>query len=89
MRFLRSNGSVVSTKQMVRTLADVLEYLKKEGTRLPTKDDSDLFNIINNFDIRHHNRKQKGEYNKEIWYDWMFYTFLSSINVLLKLINKK
>jgi len=89
IKYRRHDSTADEKKDAVRTLADVLEYLKKEGTRLPTKNDSDLFNIINNFDIRHHNREQKGEYNKEIWYDWMFYTLLSSINVLLKLRKKK
>ena len=84
-KYRRYNATLDDKKDAVRTLGDVLEYLKKEGCKLPSKDDSDLFNIINNFDIRHHNREQQGGYNREIWYDWMFYTFLSSINVLLKL----
>lgn len=88
VKFRRYNATLDEKKDSVRTLADVLEYMKKGGIKLPSKDDSDLFNIINNFDIRHHNRDQQGEYDKEIWYDWLFYTFLSSINVLLKL-NKK
>lgn len=85
IKYRRHNATMDEKKDAVRTLADVLEYLKKEGITLPTKDDSDIFNIVNNFDIRHHNREQQGGYDKEIWYDWMFYTFLSSINVLLKL----
>ena len=87
-KYRRHNATLDNKKDAIRTLGDVLEYLKKEGYRLQTKDDSDLFNIINNFDIRHHNREQQGGYDKEIWYDWMFYTFLSSINVLLKLHKK-
>lgn len=75
-------------RDAIRDLADVLEFLKKEGIRLLSKDDSDLFRIINGFDIRHHNKLQQSEYDKEIWYDWLFYTFLSSINVLLKLKSK-
>lgn len=84
-KYRRYNATLDDKKDAVRTLADVLEYLRKEGVTLPTRDDSDLFNMINNFDIRHHNREQQGEYDKDAWYDWMFYTFLSSINVLLKL----
>jgi len=87
-KFRRYNASIDEKKDAVRTLADVLEYLKKGGIVLSNKDDSDLFNIINHFDLRHHNRYQQGDYNKEIWYDWLFYTFLASINVLLKLGKK-
>jgi hypothetical protein len=88
-KYRRHNTTLDDKKDAVRTLADVLEYLKKEGVTLPTRDDSDLFNIINNFDIRHHNREQQGEYDQEVWYDWMFYTFLTSINVILKLKKPK
>lgn len=84
-KFSRYNATIDDKKDAIRILADVLEYLKTEGFRFQSKDESDLFNIINNFDIRHHNRSQRGDYDKEIWYDWMFYTFLASINTLLKL----
>lgn len=83
-KYKRYNAILSDKKDAIRTLADVLEYLKKEGVQLATKDDSDLFHIINSFDIRHHNKAQKGDYDKEIWYDWMFYTFLASIHALLK-----
>jgi len=88
-KFSRYNSSVEEKKDAVRTLGDVLEYLGKFGIKLDNKDDSDLFKIINGFDIRHHDRKQQSGYDKDLWYDWMFYTFLASINVLLKLNDKK
>lgn len=88
-KFSHYNSSIEDKKEAVRKLADVLEYLREGGIRLPKDDDNTLFNIINNFDIRHLNRKQQTDYDKDIWYDWMFYTFLSSINVLLKLDKKQ
>ena len=84
-KYMKYGATTSDKKDAVRELADVLEFLKKSGIRLQKKDESDLFKIINNFDIRHHTKSQQGEYDKEIWYEWMFYTFLSSINVLLKL----
>ena len=74
-KFSRYNSSVEDKKEAIRTLADVLEYLGKFGIKLHNKDDSDLFKIINGFDIRHHNRMQQSGYDKDVWYDWMFYTF--------------
>jgi hypothetical protein len=88
-KFSRYSSSVEEKKDAVRTLGDVLEYLGKFGIKLDNKDDSDLFKIINGFDIRHHNREQQSGYDKDIWYDWIFYTFLASIHVLLKLNDKK
>jgi len=84
-KFSYYNSSIEDKKEAVRTLADILEYLRKSNIKFPKNDDSDLFNLINNFDIRHHNQAQKGEYDKDIWYDWMFYTFLASIHVLFEI----
>ena len=87
-KYFRYGSTIDEKKDAIRSLADVLEYLKKEGYVLPPKDDSDLFKIINRYDIRHHNRFQQSDYDVNIWYDWFFYNFLSSINVLLKLKEK-
>lgn len=59
-KFRRYRATMDDKKDAVRTLADVLEYLRKSGIKLPNKDDDTLFNIINNFDIHHHNREQQG-----------------------------
>lgn len=84
-KFLKFDSTLPEKKDAIRTLSDVLEYYKQQDIRLPKKDDSDLFQIINGFDIRHHNKEQQGEYSNEVWYEWMFYTFLASIHVLTKL----
>ncbi len=86
-KFLRHNACLTDKKDAVRTLGDVLERIRPQITAfgaMSKSDESDLFKIINGFDIRHHNRDQQGEYNREIFYDWMFYTFLSSIDLILR-----
>ena len=87
-KFLKYGSTLDDKKDAIRNLADVLEFLQKQNIKLPSKDDSDLFNIINGFDIRHNRQLQQGEYDKEIVYNWMFYTFLSSIHYLLEINNK-
>ena len=84
-KYFRYGSTFDDKKEAIRILSDVMEYLKKDGIVLPSKDDSDLFQIINRFDIRHHNKQQISNYDKELWYDWMFYTFLASIKVLVKI----
>lgn len=84
-RFLRFDATLEEKKDAIRTLGDVLEYLKKSGVKMPKKDDGALFNILNNFSIRHHQKEQKSEYSTEEWYEFMFYLFQASINVLIKL----
>lgn len=69
------------------------EYLRDRiyesgGTCLYQKDDKELTHIMNTFNIRHNRPDQHGDYDKDIWYDWFFYTFLASIHTLVKL-NKK
>ena len=87
----RSRHSTVDDKHSaVRDLADVLEFLRpKLKEVLSKKDESDLFNIANNFAIRHHNDQQKTDYDRIIWHDWMFYFYLSTLHTAIKLIKKQ
>lgn len=85
LRYRRHGSSIDDRRQAVRDLADVLEYLrpKMKGV-LDSKDESDLFNIANNFGIRHHNSSQKTTYDAALWLSWMFYFFLATIHVVLR-----
>jgi DNA-binding transcriptional MerR regulator len=89
-RFRRYKASLEDRKHALRDLADVLEYLRpKIQTALLSKDEADLFNLANNFGIRHHNEKQKTGYDPAIWYSWMFYYYLATIHACVRLIAKK
>lgn len=86
--FRRHGSSIDDRRQAVRDLSDVLEYLKPKVQEILTKkDEKDLFNIANNFGIRHHNDKQKTSYDAAIWLSWMFYFYLSTIHVVLRKIG--
>ena len=70
----------------VRDLVDVLELLRDDLKEVMLKDDeSALFNIANNFWIRHNNRKQKLDYDDDVWLRWMFYVYLSTIHAVLRI----
>jgi hypothetical protein len=87
-RFRHRRSSLDDKRDAVKGLADVLEFLRpKLVSMLTSKDESDLFNIVNNFAIRHHNELQKTDYDKETWYTWMFYYFLATIHAVLKSIE--
>jgi hypothetical protein len=67
-----------------------LEKLRPEVKQeMLSKDEGDLFNIANNFTIRHLNPKQQGNYDSAIWHQWTFYVNLSTIHVITRLINRK
>jgi len=90
LHYRRHGSTLDDRRQAVRDLADVLEYLrpKVEGI-LTKKDEKDLFNLANNFGIRHHNEKQKTNYDTAIWLSWMFYYYLATIHVLLRKIGNE
>lgn len=89
LKFRRHRSSLDERKEAIRELADVLEFLRPEIKKhLNKKDENDIFNIANNFGIRHHNLDQKIEYDKAIWYSWIFYFYLATIHSVLRLTKK-
>ncbi len=89
LRYRRHGSTLDDRRQAVRDLADVLEYLRpKVKSLLTSADENDLFNLANNFGIRHHNEIQKTSYDGNIWMSWMFYFYLSTIHVILRKIDQ-
>jgi hypothetical protein len=88
LQYRRHGSTLDDRRQAVRDLADVLEYLRPQvKTFLTSADEKDLFNIANNFGIRHHNDQQRTTYDTSIWLSWMFYFYLSTIHVVLRKIE--
>jgi len=88
--FRKRNSTLSERKDSVRNLADILEYLRPKLNEVITQqDEKDLFNIINNFGIRHMNNKQKENYEQSVWLSWMFYYYLSTIYSVLILLKRK
>lgn len=85
----RRHGSTIDDRRhAIRDLADVLELLRpKVKELLVSADEKDLYNIANNFGIRHYNDKQKTGYDANLWLSWMFYFYLATIHVVLRKIN--
>ena len=69
-------------KQAVRDLVDILEFHRPAVKSLLSKDEHDLFNIANNFAIRHHRLDQKDDYD-DAWLTWLFYVYLSTVHLVL------
>lgn len=90
LKFRRHKSSLEDRRDAIRDLADVLEFLRpKLKEVLTTQDENDLFNLANNFAIRHHNDRQKADYDKAIWYSWMFYYYLATIHAALRLMARR
>jgi len=89
LKFRRYRSSLDDRRDAVRALADVLEFLRPKLKKvLNRKDESALFEIANKFAIRHHDKRQMTNYDKPIWYSWMFYFYLATIHSSLMLIKK-
>jgi hypothetical protein len=89
-KFRRYRSTATERRDAIRDLADVLEYLRPQlKLVLAKQDEADLFNIANNFAIRHHNQQQKSDYDASIWLSWMFYFYLATIHATMRMLQKK
>ncbi len=84
--------SLDEKRSAIRDLADVFEWLKKArnlSAVLDKKDESAIFELANNFAIRHHDPKQKSNYDRKIWYSWIFHFYLATYHAAIRLLIKK
>lgn len=89
-KFLARSAAPSDRRDAIRDLADVLEYLRQDVKAVLTSaDERDLFNLVNNFGIRHHNPTQRTAYDLDIWFSWMFYHYLATIHAVTRLIERK
>ncbi len=90
LKFRRHKSSIDERRDAVRDLAAVLEFLRPKIKAVITKsDENDLFNIANNFGIRHHNETQKTDYDTSVWLSWIFYYYLATIHATTRLMKKQ
>ncbi len=88
-KFQRYGASLDDRRHAVRDLADVLELLRPEAKKIITKkDENDLFQLVNNFSIRHFNQYQKVDYDQSVWLSWMFHHLLATIHAITNIIHR-
>lgn len=79
----------VEKRAAIVTLAGVLEsrrdLIKQE---LLKKDEGALFQIANEFNLRHRNQKQRDDYD-EPFLDWFFYWYLGTINLTNQMLARQ
>lgn len=88
-KFRLRSSSRDDRRDAVRDLVDVLEFLRPQLTQVLTqKDDALLFDMANNFGIRHFNEKQHAEYDA-IWLSWMFHFLLATIHAGTRFLHER
>lgn len=87
--FRRRGATVEDKRSACTTLAGVLELrrslLKEELYR---RDEGALFQIANEFDVRHRSESQKGDYDP-IFLDWIFWWYLGTIELTDRLVARQ
>jgi len=82
IRTFRERGASSTQKRTaLALLAGALEPRRPRLRELLGKDEADLFNIANNFGIRHRNDRQRMGYGDE-FLDYLFGVFLSSVRLM-------
>ncbi len=88
-KYRRRSSTLDDRRDAVRDLIDVLEYLRPQLKQVfATKDEADLFNLANNFGLRHDNDRQRTDYDPNIWTSWMFYFYLATVHAAIRLIER-
>ncbi len=87
----RARGSeITDRRKAVTELASVLEYLRPHvKENMLSEDEGALFNIANNFGLRHNSRTQRVDYDKPVWLSWAFYVYLSTIHAVTFIIKRQ
>jgi hypothetical protein len=88
-KFFHYKSSESDKKSAILELGGVLEmYRRNIQKKFTSKDEDELFNVLNNFQLRHSNLKQKSDYDEEIFYKWIFFNQLSAIDAYFKMLNR-
>lgn len=86
--FLLRGATRDDKRHAIVDLAGVLErYRDLVKEHLARSDEAAVFNIANNYGLRHHNDKQKVDYDDEFM-DWIFYNYLNLIRLLTRIVNR-
>jgi hypothetical protein len=69
-------------------LASVAENLRKEAERHVKKDEGALFQVFNEFGVRHLKSHEKIEYDRPVFLAYIFYCSLATIHLCEQLIAR-
>lgn len=86
--FRARTATVHDKRSAVITLAGILEERRELiRDKIGKKDEGALFQIANEFAIRHQRRGQHGDYDP-IFLDWIFWTYLATVELTDRLLDR-
>jgi hypothetical protein len=85
----RSRGAtVLDCRQAVITLAGILERRRAQVKKdLLRRDEGVLFQLANEFGIRHQKADQRTDYDPKHYLEWIFYWYLATINLTNQIVE--
>ena len=87
--FRGRNADVPAKRSAIVTLAGILEANRALlKTELLRQDEGALFQIANEFAIRHRDRSQRDDYDP-IFLDWVFWKYLATIELIERLLQRQ
>lgn len=87
--FRHRSAAVGQKRDAIKNLADILEILREDDKiGVPSREEARLFEIANQYGIRHFNSTQKTDYDLGVWLDWIFFSFLNAIALSTALIAR-
>lgn len=90
VKYRARSSTPTDRRDAVRDLADVLEHLRSQvKDALPRHDEAMLFEMANKFWIRHNKPGDHRDYDHEAWWPWMFYVYLSSIELVTRIADRE
>ncbi|MEK4297378.1 hypothetical protein [Paenibacillus sp. FSL R5-0914] len=87
--FLEYGATQEDKKSALVEIGNGLEFIRKELEKQMPAAEDDIFHLLNKFYLRHNNKNQNVDYDTEIYYPWMFYTYISTFDAYVKLIQRQ
>lgn len=88
--FLRRGATLEAKRAALTELAGLIEHYKKTiDSNWVSKDENALREIANNFGFRHSNDNQKTDFDKAIYYDWVFQVFAASVLASMRVEDRR
>lgn len=89
-QFRRRGATETEKRQAIVTLAGVLEERKAAVKEyLLSKDEDVLFHIANRFNLRHRKADQLTGYDTELYFQWIFYWYVSTIRLTDRILERQ
>lgn len=86
----RARGSnPLAQRDAIKNLGDLLEEVRPQlKAALTSKDERDLFEMLNRFGLRHRDARQQTRYDPDVFLPLLFYAYLAAVHAAFRLLAR-